>query len=59
MSIFLGAILFLALLMGVAATVIAIARPNLRVASTIVACLGFLCAAACVGFFVLAVSRMN
>lgn len=59
MSMFLVAILLLALLVGVVATVIAIVEPRLRALSTIVACMGFLGAAVCVGVFILAVSRMN
>ena len=59
MSMFLGAILLLALLVGVVATVIAIVEPRLRALFTIVACMGFLGTAVCVGVFILAVSRMN
>jgi hypothetical protein len=58
MSMFLGAILLLTLLVGVLATVIAIVDPRLRALSTIVACMGFLGAAVCVGVFILVVSGM-
>ena len=59
MSIILGAFLFLALLVGLVATGIAIATPRLRAGAAITACLGFLGAAACVGVFILVVNRMN
>lgn len=59
MSVILGAIFFLALAVGVVATMIAIAKPRLRAASTVIASFGFLGAAACVGVFILAVSRMT
>ncbi|MDE0866664.1 MAG: hypothetical protein OSA98_23015 [Rubripirellula sp.] len=59
MSIILGAFLFLALLVGLVATGIAIALPRFRAVAGIIACLGFVGSAACMGMFVLAVSRMN
>jgi hypothetical protein len=59
MSIIIGSILFLALLVGIVATGIAIATPRLRVVAAIVAGLGFLGAAACAGVFIFVVSRMN
>ncbi len=58
MSLILGSFLILAVLVCLVSTGIAVAQPRLRVAATIVACIGFLGAVTCVGVFVVAISRM-
>ena len=59
MSIFIGMFVFLALLIGIVGTLVALAKPQLRLVFGIVAIFGFVAAISGIGLFVFIVGQMT